>query len=235
MLSMNILLSTWCAVGTWESKHNCMDYMKEFSIKESLIFGWQKTREHVWLLLGSLLILFIASVMLSSLGEALPIIGSLIYLVVQTILYTGFLKIQLNIVDGRPARFSDLYTTYRPFWRYLVLSILFGLIVFVGFVLLIIPGLILAASLQFGMYLVVDKQMGPIEALQRSWSISSGLRLKLLGFEIVFLLINLVGMLLLGVGLLVTVPVTALALAYIYRKLEGATPITARDTVSLHA
>ncbi len=209
--------------------------MKEFSIKESLIFGWQKTQQHLGILIGSLLVLIVLFAATSALEEKLPVIGSLVSLAVQTIISMGFVKILLNIVDGKPARFSDLYTTYRPFWKYLILSILYGVIIFVGLLLLIVPGLILAVSLGFGMYLIIDKQLGPIEALQRSWAISAGVRLKLLGLGIISILINMAGALLLGVGLLVTIPLTTIAFVQIYRQLERATPMTTRDIAALRA
>jgi uncharacterized membrane protein len=45
--------------------------------------------------------------------------------------------------------------------------------------------------------------------------------LKLLGFGIVLGLVNILGAIVLLVGLLVSIPVTALAFFYVYRKLEN--------------
>jgi Uncharacterised protein family (UPF0259) len=52
--------------------------------------------------------------------------------------------------------------------------ILVGLVVGVGLVLLIIPGLILAIWLLFGPYAVVVERLGPLQSLSYSWAIVRG-------------------------------------------------------------
>lgn len=69
--------------------------------------------------------------------------------------------------------------------------------------------------------LVVDKGLDPIEALKRSFQITAGKFWDLLLFVLIMLGINILGILCLGVGLLITLPLTSLALIYIYRKLEA--------------
>jgi uncharacterized membrane protein len=118
----------------------------------------------------------------------------------------------------------------RPFWKYLGASILLGLAVAIGFVLLIVPGVIFALMFLFTTFIVIDYELGPIEAMTESNRITRGHKWQLLGFGIVLTLINLLGVLALVVGLLVSIPVSTLAFAHAYRVLSGragATPAVA--------
>lgn len=77
-----------------------------------------------------------------------------------------------------------------------------------------------SSMLMFSTYTVVDRAMGPIAALKESIEITKGNRAKIIGLLLALLLLNLVGVLALFVGLLVTVPMTLLAMVHVYRTLS---------------
>jgi uncharacterized membrane protein len=105
---------------------------------------------------------------------------------------------------------------------YLIASILFGVAVFVGLILCVIPGLILAFLLCFYGYAIVDERTDDaMEALKMSWNLVTKNVGSLLLLFILAILINLVGVLLCVVGLLFTYPITAVAIAYAWRTLSG--------------
>ena len=60
-----------------------------------------------------------------------------------------------------------------------------------------------------------------MDTLRRSAEITRGHRWQLFGLAIVLALINLVGLLACGVGLLFTSGITIIAWAYTYRRLSG--------------
>ncbi|HEY3375749.1 MAG TPA: hypothetical protein VGK02_11925 [Candidatus Aquicultor sp.] len=142
---------------------------------------------------------------------------SLILLPVQIIVSIGAINIANKLTLEQKVAFSDLSSSYRLFFRFLGSSILAGIIALIGFILLIIPGIILAIRLQFYMYLIVDKNAGAIEALQQSWNMTKGLTGRLFLFGSLLFLIEILGVLALGVGILVAIPVIYLAQAYVYR------------------
>jgi hypothetical protein len=74
----------------------------------------------------------------------------------------------------------------------------------------------------FATYFVVDKGMGPIEALKASARITKGNRMRLLALFAAGMLISLFGALALIVGLLVAIPVITLASVHAYRRLSAA-------------
>lgn len=93
----------------------------------------------------------------------------------------------------------------------------------VGLSLLILLGSFLAVYISLGLlfyqYLVVDKELGPVQSLKTSWNITKGNRLQLITLLVVLLLLNFIGALLVGIGLLVTIPFTILAFARVYQML----------------
>ncbi|EKD96462.1 MAG: hypothetical protein ACD_24C00035G0005, partial [uncultured bacterium] len=111
-------------------------------------------------------------------------------------------------------------STTHLWLKYLLGSLLYGAIVMIGLLLLIVPGIILAVKYQYLMYLVIDEELGPLEALGKSGRITNGNKFNLFIWGLVMALVNVVGALAFFVGLFVTIPLTSIASAYIYRKLS---------------
>lgn len=199
---------------------------KKFSKSEAIKVGWNLTKIN----LGFLVIIYVIFVLVfSTLGlmvsltkENFPLISfniNIISFILQMIAGIGLLKIYLKFYDNQKAEISDLYNYYYLFFKYLVGSILYILIVIGGFILLIIPGIIFALRYQFFMCLIVDKELSPIEALKKSAEITKGSKWNLFLFWLVILGLNLLGFLCLLVGLIVTIPITFFAYIFVYRKL----------------
>lgn len=143
------------------------------------------------------------------------------FTILRVVINMGLTKIYLELVDHKKAEISDLFSSYKLFWRYLGGSLLYGLIVMVGVLLLIIPGIIWGIKYQFYSYLIIDKKLGPIEALKKSSELTKDKKWELFKFDLVMAAVNIVGFLALIVGLLVTGPVTSLSKAMLYRKLSS--------------
>lgn len=198
-------------------------------------FGWETFKKRPWFLIGTTLLFsvigWIASAAVAIVSEILgEIVGTglaalvsfIANFVVNSLIAMGWIAFFIKAHD-------DIATvTISRFWHpqnllnYIAVTILFGLIVFVGFVLLIVPGVIAATALLFAPYLVVDKGLGPIAALKESARITKGNRLRVLALMGALALISILGFLALIVGLLVAVPVTAIAYVSAYRRLSAA-------------
>lgn len=136
----------------------------------------------------------------------------------------GYLNFLLNIVDGKQARYRDIFYGVRSveqFAYFVLLGIVYGATVMIGLLFLIIPGIIIAIGLHFARYYIAENRLGFADAFKSSWEITKGNRWKMLWFAIVSAFFNLLGLLALGVGLLITVPMTSLMYARMFRNLEG--------------
>ncbi len=189
-----------------------------FSIRAALSHGWMLFK-HSWrdLVLLGLLIGFINIGL--QLLNMIPFIGWLIGTVLGILVGIGTVVILLDIYDKREVELKKLFTQVKYFWRWVGLGIISMLIVMGGYVLLIVPGIIAGIALMFPKFLLVDKDMGVMESIRTSWAITKGKRLKLFLFILVVAGLNLLGLIALFFGLLITAPVTFLATLYVYKTL----------------
>ena len=92
---------------------------------------------------------------------------------------------------GRAITARDALARAMPFVVPLIVaSLLVGLVAFVGFLLLVIPGVIAICGLALAVPALVVESSSPTEAMGRSWALTRGYRLRMFGlFVLIFLLI----------------------------------------------
>ncbi len=204
-----------------------------FSIGEALRLGWRTTKEHFWFFVGLLLIIIVISMVpgivfqVLEIREGVAVIVSQVIIMVFAILFKiGLLKIALAFVRGGRPSMAELYRSWRLFLKFLAGTLLYWLILLGGFILFIIPGIILALKFQWYTYFIVDKGLGPIAALKASSRATNGLKWDLLGANVVFGIVNFLGVLALILGIFATAPTVIVAMAYVYTKLAANGPHT---------
>ena len=197
-----------------------------FSKKEAIKFGFGLAKKHILFFIGIFIIVALFSGLSTSLKNLVnaqrePLLYGILYItlfIINMVIGIGLIKIVLEFIDEKKPKFSDLFY-YKPIVNYFIASIIQGILSLVGFILLIIPGIIISTRLQYVSYLIVDKKLKPVDAVKKSWSITHGNTWNLFFFGILLGLINLLGLIFLVVGLFVTVPLSMLAVAFVYRKL----------------
>lgn len=166
--------------------------------------------------------------------------------IILIIMQIGVIKFFLKVVDGGRPELGDIFEGGEHFWRYLGAFVLVGLVAFavalpaaglivllptnlataylylpvIGLVVIVALAIYLAVHLIFFPYLVIDQNAGPLTAIKESWKIARGLEWPLVLFLLALAVINIIGVMLLGLGLLISLPLSQLALAYLYRKLQ---------------
>ncbi len=195
-------------------------------------------------LIGSALVVFIvvgiiAGILLAVGGVVLALLAAIARLAGEA-LYVGFVvKLVEDVRDGRRDQtMGDLVSAAAPSIMSLIaFGILFGIGVGIGFVLIIIPGLILLTMWSVGAPAIVAEGAGPIEAFGRSWRLVRGNGWSVFGALLLTLIIViLVGFVLgaiatpIGNGAIVvasiisgalTAPIFALAVTVIFYDLGG--------------
>lgn len=201
--------------------------MKTFSIKEVLGAGWKAFKENISVFItygiAMLAIWFLERVGLgiaNSSGEAKPALSALVSLaarVAQAWLQLGLFRMALKLVDGETVNTDDFLRAHGDFLSYLLASVLYGLIVGAGMILLIVPGIYWAVRYWAYGYAVVDEHVDPVTALKRSTVLTQGVKWEVFAFGLAAIGVNIVGAMALGVGLFATIPLTAVAGAKVYR------------------
>ena len=211
----------------------------KLSVKACLSYGWRTFKSRPWLFVQAGLVLLAINVVIGIFQHGIERAGEMGGDVVSTtvIVFSTAIGIALGMLitmgetffflrahdDVRTARLQDLWHP-RPFWKFLGASILAGILIVIGFILLIVPGIIACILFSFIAYLVIEKDLDPFEALAASVKLTKGNRFKLFLLGLAALGINLLGLLALGIGMLVTIPLTYLAAVHAYRTLSNATP-----------
>ncbi len=211
----------------------------EFSIKSALNFGWETFKRRPWFFVGATLVIFLLYIVAGALTVTIDYaltgdtenhsgVGSILDWLIGTLISMGVVAFYLKAHDNpEQVTLSALWHPH-PYWSYLAATVLVGLVIVLGLLLLIVPGIIFGLMFMFTSFIVIDRALGPIDAMKESKRITSGYRWRLLGFILLLALINLAGVIALVVGLLVTVPVTSIAFANAYRVLSdraGVQPI----------
>jgi hypothetical protein len=209
-------------------------------------------------LLGSAIVVFIvvglvAGILQGAGGLVLGLLAAAVRLAGH-VLYTGFVvKLVQDVRDGRRDQgVGDLFSAAAPFILALIgFGILFGIGVTIGFVLLIVPGLILITFWSVGAPAIVVEGIGPVDALGRSWRLVRGDAWAVFGTLLVVLLIVLgIGILLAAIATpigngetstwiasiistTITAPIFAIAVTVLYYDLTGGvTPPAASPTAA---
>lgn len=172
--------------------------------------GWDLVKSDIWLF-ALITLLYIV------LSGAVP-------LVLQGPLMLGFYLVFAKRLRGMRSDLNDFFRGLHYFVPALVAHILITVFVTIGTVLLIIPGLILAAMFQFTMLFILDKRMDFWPAMQSSRAVVRNDYFGFTMFTLTLILLNVLGALLCGVGLLFTIPVSMAAVAVAYRDCVGFDP-----------
>ena len=204
--------------------------MTKFSKSEAIKFGWNTTKKNFPFLLKVYLISGVISVLgnttyykvkLNEFDFVTSFLIQIVFWILTTIIGMGLIKIALRFTDDQKPDISDLYRQYPLFFKFFAGELLSAIATFLGFILFIIPGIIIFIRLYFVNLLIIDERFGPIQAIKKSWRMTQGQFWNLFLFGLVLLGLNILGALALLIGLLWTIPTTSIAAAYVYRKLSA--------------
>lgn len=93
-------------------------------------------------------------------------------------------------------------------------------LVIIPIILIIIPAVYISVRLQFYNYFLLEEESGIIESIKRSAEISKGYVGELFLLGAVLSIIILVSIIPLGLGLLISIPLSTMATSYVYLKLK---------------
>ncbi len=126
----------------------------------------------------------------------------------------------LKAARGDKLEIKNMFEAFHNYWNAVLANLLVGVIVSIGFVLLIIPGIIFACKLAFTPYLVVDRKMQVIEAVKESWRMTNGHAWKVFLIGLLAIPISIAGLICFGVGIIVSIMWIELAVASLYHSVS---------------
>lgn len=183
--------------------------------------GWKLLKKYFAIMVVTWLVAMGIQMMISwSAGlveeSVLEVPMALVYIILSVVISAGWVGIHINIAQEKAVQVSDLFKQVKISGRYFLAQLVVGLIVFAGLLLFIVPGIYWSLKYTFVPYLVIGKKAGVREALRLSGQMTEGIKWKLLAFLMITMLFNLGGLMLFVVGVLITAPITYLAIAALY-------------------
>jgi uncharacterized membrane protein len=179
--------------------------------------GWGLFKQYPGGFVGFCLVNLVIQLALSR----IPSVGVLASAVVSTPLLMGNFTVSAKLLQGQTPEFSDFFQGFQYFLPLLLLSLVAGLFIGIGTILLIVPGVYLAVAYLFASYLVVDRRLDFWPAMELSRLTVNPRWFGFFAFMLLLALLNLAGALLLGLGLLVTIPLSFCTVTAAYADLFG--------------
>lgn len=224
--------------GTAGSLEAAINGEYDFRVMDTLSEAWANTKGIKRYIIGSGILLYIVLAMVLGIvmafmlpdmdPEADPFTMIFLQLVIQPIMFIvvmpfvgGIVVMCLKQIQGREISFGDLFSVFNKTLPLFLAAVLINIMVSLGFLLLILPGIYLGVSYLLVVPLIIDRDLGVWEAMEASRKAITKSWFRVFGLYLLLLLIVMVSMIPLGIGLLWSVPLMAMAFMTMYQKMFG--------------
>jgi uncharacterized membrane protein len=210
----------------------------ELDIGDCISKGWELVKKNFWPVVGvTALVMVVMGVInqifglfsRSAINEmmiqhqftpgaiATVLVVTIISAPVYTVFTAGLFKYFLKLIRGENAGVGDAFSGFGPSTGQLIsLSLVQMILVLIGYVLCVIPGIYLSVAWYFAIPLIIDRQMNFWEAMELSRKMVNKHWFIIFAFLIVYGLLALAGFIACCVGFFVTMPIGFAALMYAY-------------------
>lgn len=160
------------------------------------------------------------------------IIASLVQVVAIAVtmpMMVGITIMGLRHARGKPVSVASIFGYFHRSPAAILWYFLMTLMLFLGYLLLILPGIYLSFAYMFSLPLMIEKDIGAWRALEISRKAVTRIWFRATGFLLLIMLLLTLGMIPLGIPLIWILPWVTLAYALVYFKLFGAEARTLAD------
>ena len=221
--------------------------MRPFPPGEVISESWRIFMDRMGLLIGSFLAVLIINLMAmfagwmpfavatalfdqgkTTEGIAAACVGAVTIILATGFMFylqSGYLVMQVKAAREQPAEFGDLFAGGRFFLRLLMSSLLFGLVVIIGTLACIIPGLLLALMFWPFAHVLVDQDRSVFECLSRAKELTEGNWGSMFIVLIFAFACLIAGYFACGFGLIFAIPYTQILYAVAYDRMTCQTPL----------
>jgi hypothetical protein len=200
------------------------------SFSQSFGFGWEQIKKYFLYLFLATLIGAIAEIPMGVVRDIhqhltagwtfLWILSFLYGLLLLPIITYGIDLFFLKAIRSEPLDFKEIFIGFKYYVNIILAHLLATALIVLGFIFFIIPGFILACRLVFVPYLVMDRQLDPIKAVEKSWQMTYGHGWKIFGMGIVSFFLIILGLVLMIVGVLFSAMWISAAFASLYYSID---------------
>lgn len=195
----------------------------EIDSGKAIKIGWEETKKNFWPIVGIFALNTIIPIIIQNIGKSdghqAPLMMFLSF-IITCVMGAGIRRISLNILEKKSISVSLLYSEYRFAFPIFISTLISSILTVIGLLLFLIPGIIIGLRLSMSNYEIVEKDLSGIEGLKSSWKLTEGHTWNLFFFALYRIGVMFLGVLALGFGVFVAIPVSAIATAHIYKTLN---------------
>jgi uncharacterized membrane protein len=151
----------------------------------------------------------------------LNMIAAVYWLLVLPVISFGGDWLYLRFMRDERANIGDIFQGFKNRYLNIVLA---NLLVFaicgIGFLLFLVPGVIFACRLAFVRYLVMDKGLDPVAAIEKSWFMTRGHGWRIFGMYLLTLVMFFCGLVLFIIPGLLVLMWSSAAFASLYHAVD---------------
>lgn len=153
-------------------------------------------------------------------------IGQLLTTLVGGPLMAGFYYALRRQLQGLSFSFGEFFSGFNHFLPLMLVGLVSAIITGIGFMLLVLPGVYLLVSYLFALTLAQDRELDFWAAMETSRRLITRQWFGFFGLTVLLMVVNALGSLLAGLGLLLTIPFSLAVVAAAYNHQIGFRPVT---------
>jgi uncharacterized membrane protein len=199
------------------------------SLRQAFNFAWPILKKRFGLFAAVLLTIFGAWAALEIIviaGQRFGILlwaaAHLAFLIFAAGVELGLLQVCLALYKGGEPTFAAIFAKLSAGPKFLTGQILYLLMVLVGLALLAVPGVYLGARYALFGFCMAAGETDLIGSFRASAILSTGTKIYMMWILLALLFLNVLGASLLGLGLIITFPLSVLMMTAVYRQLSDA-------------
>lgn len=213
----------------------------DFTIGDLLSEAWQRVKGTKGIIIGGFVVfyavLLVASFLIGGFFGILGVVSDspMLSVVVEMVVgifasalaypfMAGINMIGIRRAADQPISFNDIFSHFGRTVPLVITAIISMLLIYLGMILLIIPGLYLAIAYMLAIPLVVERGLSPWQALETSRKAITQHWFKVFGLFLLLGLITGISAIPLGIGLVWTIPLFTVAIGILYRTIFGVLP-----------
>ena len=151
------------------------------TIGGSYKYGWQQMKKYFLPLFLVMLVIIVAEIPTSlanyEVGEdfefkpvtPLHVIGGLYWLLILPVFQYGAHFLFLKAARNQNFEVKEIVGGFNKYFNVVLANLLTMALVCLGLIVFIIPGIIVLCRLAFVPYIVMDQDLGPVQAVEQSW------------------------------------------------------------------
>lgn len=179
-------------------------YFVAFAVLGAMLFSTAAVGDRAAMILAPAQMILFFVMMFAISAAALIIMG-------------GMYRMAIKQMRGETISIGDMFSVTDVLLQLFIAALLVSLITSVANGFCYVPGLIAGGTLMLAIPLVVDQRMGALQAISQSWNLLKNDIVMATVFYFLLMLLQLLGAIPCGLGLLVTFPLWPLSIAVIYR------------------